>query len=225
MTTFSRHISLNFPSRISLKAAETMVALEALERYRRHCEQEIVAGEVWPLRRVIQTIRALQLEIGSRLLDIDAERCRLTPKAHHSPSPHAEMHEMTHRSTRRYHVTLDLDPDEFMALTEALTRFLAQCEQDCDNTDMKPFGSQINAGLSTSVRDNLMRAFRKASTFTLDLNRLMPLAQALARFLTVHEQDHHNDELISLGSRTDSESSGSARVALIQAFRKVLKKG
>lgn len=149
-------ISLNLPMRIRLNPGQTMVVLEALERYSKHCEQNSEAREEWLSRGVIHTIYDIQLEIGSRLIDIDAQLGRSRAKAHDNAAAKPERH-----STTRYYVHLDLDPDGLMILTEALARFLARCEQDRDNSEMKPFGSQANAARAESVREDLIRAFRK----------------------------------------------------------------
>lgn len=164
-----RPLKFNFPMRISLNSGKTMVVLAALEHYRKHCEQEIAAGEVWPLRRVIQTIQELQVEIGSLLFDIDAELGTPGAKARRSADPSSKAHKTTSfigrrysvYIRRRYSVVVDLYPDELMTLTEALTRLLLECEHDRHNNEMKPFGSKANAELSASVRDDLIRAFRK----------------------------------------------------------------
>src|SRR5262245_31526262 len=84
-----RPLKRNFPMRISLNPGKTMVTLAALEHYRKHCEQEIAAGEVWPRRRVIQTIQDIHVEIGSQLFAIDAELAKSQAKAHSSADPNS----------------------------------------------------------------------------------------------------------------------------------------
>ncbi len=59
--------------RLSLNPDEIMIVQEALARYRRHCEQEIATGEVWPYWRVIQSIRKTEGEIENHLREIDEE--------------------------------------------------------------------------------------------------------------------------------------------------------
>lgn len=154
-----RPLGRNFPMCIILNPSKTMVVLAALEHYRKHCEQEIAAGEVLQLRRIIQTIQDIHVEIGSQLLAIDAKD--RGSGALRNPAPNSEMHRTTSHTRRRYSVVMDLDPDELMTLTEALTRLLMQCEHDRHDDEMKPFGSKANAELSASVRDDLIQAFRK----------------------------------------------------------------
>ncbi len=60
-----------------------------------------------------------------------------------------------------YGITLDLDPDGIMTLIEALTRFHAQCEQERENKQMRPFGSATNAELILRVRASLNRELRR----------------------------------------------------------------